>query len=317
MKTASRFLAALLIVLPMSCSPAPENEGYRIAVIPKGSTHEFWKSVEAGALEAARDLSTDSRPVSVNWKAPLRENDREQQIQVVEGFISQNIDGLVLAPLDDKALVRPVDEAARAGLPTVVIDSDLDYDQIVSFVATDNRRGGELAAEHLGGLLDGRGRVLLLRYQEGSASTRNREEGFLSKLTELYPQVELLSSGQYSGPTRETAKQAAENLINRFQDRIDGIFCPNESSTDGMLLALQDAGMAGQVRFVGFDSTETLLAALRNGHLHGLVVQNPREMGYRGVQTLVEYLDGQVVEPRIDTGVSLLTKDDVGEVKSR
>lgn len=287
---------------------------YRIAVIPKGTTHEFWKSIQAGAERAAAELAGEETPVEVIWKGPLRENDREQQIQVVEGFISQGVDGIVLAPLDDRALVRPVEEARQAGIPTVIIDSALHSDEIVSFVATDNYRGGELAAEHLGKRLRD-GRVILLRYQEGSASTNNREEGFLNRLRD-YPEIEILSSDQYSGATRETAKQASENLLNRFGEQVDAVFCPNESSTAGMLLALQDRGLAGKVLFAGFDAAEALLAALEAGELDALVVQNPEKMGYLGVRTMVRYLEGETIERRVDTGVFLLTSDNLEQFRS-
>src|SRR6266536_4513364 len=162
-----------------------------IAVIPKGTTHEFWKSIHAGSNKAATELSAQGSQVEVIWKGPLREDDREQQIQVVEGFTSQGVSGIVLAPLDNRALVRPVEEAKRASVPTVIIDSALASDAIASFVATDNRKGGMLAAERMGELLNGKGKVLLLRYQEGSASTEDREAGFIQRLKEKYPGIEL------------------------------------------------------------------------------------------------------------------------------
>ena len=225
--------------------------------------------------------------------------------------------GLVLAPLDDRALARPVEEAAGAGVPTVIIDSALQSNSAVSFVATDNGEGGRIAARRLGELLKGKGKVLLLRYQEGSASTREREEGFLSELKEKYPGVAVVSSDQYAGVTRDTAKRASENLLNRFGSEIDGVFTPNESSTAGMLLALQDMGRAGKVFFVGFDSNEAFLDALRGGQMHGFVVQNPFRMGYLGVRTMVEHLRGRAVEKRVDTGVMLITPEnlDSDEVK--
>src|SRR5690349_23714073 len=167
------------------------NGALAIAVIPKGTTHEFWKSIHAGALQAAQELGARGDSVSIVWKGPLREDDREQQVQVVEGFVSQGVKGIVLAPLDRQALVRPVDEARRAGIPTVVIDSRLDSDSIVGFVATDNAQGGRLAADRLGELLGGKGKALMLRYQEGSASTMERERGFLEELKAKYPGVTL------------------------------------------------------------------------------------------------------------------------------
>src|ERR671939_1140547 len=240
----------LLIVLSamafLGCSKAgPTGAGGKkkltIAVIPKGTTHEFWKSIQAGSIKAARELSAQGQEVEIIWKGPLREDDREQQIQVVEGFISQGVNGLVLAPLDNRALVRPVEEAQRAGLPTVIIDSGLESQNIVSFVATDNRKGGRLAADRLGELMGGKGKALLLRYQEGSASTEEREAGFLEEMKAKYPNVQVISSDQYAGATRDTAKRTSENLLNRFGDDVQGIFCPNESTTAGMLSALQDA----------------------------------------------------------------------------
>src|SRR2546425_4318278 len=270
-------------------------------------SHEFWESIHAGAIQAARELSAQGAPVNIIWKGPLREDDREQQIQVVEGFLSQGVHGIVLAPLDDRALVRPVEEARRAGVPTVIIDSRLESDAVVSFVATDNHKGGQLGAGRLGELLGGKGKVLLLRYAEGSASTAERERGFLEELRARFPGITLVSADQYAGPTRETAKRAAENLLNRYSGDLQGIFTPNESSTIGMLLALQDIGLAGKVRFVGFDAAATLIDAVRARQLDGVVVQNPMRMGYLGVKTMAERLRGKPVERVIDTGVMLVT----------
>jgi ribose transport system substrate-binding protein len=282
-----------------------------IAVIPKGTTHEFWKSIHAGANKAASELSAQGNQVEVIWKGPLREDDREQQIQVVEGFTTQGVSGIVLAPLDDRALARPVEEAKRAGVPTVIIDSGLISDSFVSFVATDNRKGGTLAADRLGQLLNGKGKVLLLRYAEGSASTNEREEGFLSQMKAKFPEIELISTDQYAGATRDTAKRASENLLNRFGDQVQGIFTPNESSTAGMLLALQDIGKAGKVFFVGFDSSQTFIDAMKANQLNGIVVQNPFNMGYLGVKTMVDHLSGRTVEKQTDTGVTLVTGDNL------
>jgi len=308
-------LVALGVLNMVGCTKPNGSSGgakkLTIAVIPKGTTHEFWKSIHAGSNKAARELSSQGTEVEVIWKGPLREDDREQQIQVVEGFTTQGISGIVLAPLDDRALVRPVEEAKRAAVPTVIIDSGLQTDAIVSFVATDNRKGGVLAADRLGQLLNGKGKVLLLRYAEGSASTTEREAGFLSEMKAKFPEIELVSTDQYAGATRDTAKRASENLLNRFGDDVQGIFTPNESSTAGMLLALQDINKAGKISFVGFDASQAFIDAMRAGQLHGIVVQNPFNMGYLGVRTMVDHLLGKAVEKKIDTGVMLVTKDNL------
>ena len=304
-------LLFLLSALLISCTTNNGKKKLTIAVIPKGTTHEFWKSIHAGSNKAAQELTAQGTEIEVIWKGPLREDDREQQIQVVEGFAAQGVSGIVLAPLDDRALVRPVTDARRAGVPTVIIDSGLESEEIVSFVATDNYKGGTLAAERMGQLLGGKGKVLVLRYAVGSASTTEGERGFIERIIKNFPGIELVSMEQYAGPTRETAKQASENLLNRFGDQVQGIFTPNESSTAGMLLALQDIGKAGKVSFVGFDVSQKFIDALNSGELHGIVVQNPFNMGYLGVKTMVESLLGRNVEKKIDTGVMLVTKDNM------
>ena len=304
------FLFVLCAFL-VGCTASNDKKKLTIAVIPKGTTHEFWKSIHAGSNKAAEELRAQGTDIEVIWKGPLREDDREQQIQVVEGFAAQGVSGIVLAPLDDRALVRPVADARRAGVPTVIIDSGLQSDEFVSFVATDNRKGGSLAAERMGQLLGGKGKVLVLRYAEGSASTTERETGFIETIKQKFPEIELVSTDQYAGATRETAKRASENLLNRFGDQVQGIFTPNESSTMGMLLALEDIGKAGRVSFVGFDVSQKFLEAINAGQLHGIVVQNPFNMGYLGVKTIVDNLRGRTVEKKIDTGVMLVTKENM------
>ena len=306
-------------LLALSCNRGGSNTGRKltIAVVPKGTSHEFWKSIHAGAVKAAQELSAQGTQIEVIWKGPLREDDREQQIQVVEGFASQGVNGIVLAPLDNRALARPVEEAKAAGVPTVIIDSALESTSLVSFVATDNRKGGRLGADRLGEQLGGKGKVILLRYAEGSASTEEREAGFLEEMKQKFPNVELISTDQYAGATRDTAKRAAENLLNRFGDEVTGIFCPNESTTAGMLSALQDAGKAGKVVFVGFDATQMFVDAMKAKQLHGIVVQNPFNMGYLGVRTMVESLQGKSVEKRIDTGVAMITPENLDAPESQ
>jgi len=300
-------LVILALALSLACAKHEANRsGFTVAVIPQGTTHEYWKSIHAGAVKAARDYAAQHVDVNVIWKGPLREDDREQQVQVVEGFLTQRVSGIVLAPFDKNALARPVEEAARAGIPTVVIDSALESAAPISFVASDNHHGGELAGEEMSRLLGGKGKVLLLRYQEGVFSTEQREKGFVDAIAK-HPGIQLISSNQYAGATRDTAKGAMENLLNRYGGEIDGLFTPNESSTAGALLALEDAGKAGKIRFLGFDSSEIFVKAMREKKLDGVVVQNPFRMGELGVKTLVDHLRGRPVDKRIDTGVTLIT----------
>ncbi len=273
-----------------------------VAVVPMGTTHEYWKSIHAGAVKAAREEA-----VELIWKGPQKEDDRAQQIAVVEDMIARRVDGIVLAPLDGKGLRNPVAEARRAGIPAVIVDSDLDGDEHISFIATDNYQGGRLGARRLAESLGGRGSVLMMRVMVGAESTMRREQGFLDEMRQ-HAAIRVVSDNQYGGITTETAYQTGENLLNRFP-AVDGVFCPNESTTFGMLRALTDAGKAGKIRFVGFDSSDKLIAALGQRHLDGLVLQNPFRMGELAVRTLARHLRdrGAPVEKRVDTGAVVAT----------
>jgi ribose transport system substrate-binding protein len=290
-----------------------KSGGYTVAVIPKGTTHEFWKSIHAGAVKAERELKEKGVKLQIVWQGPLREDDRNGQIQTVEANTARRVNGIVLAPLDSQALVGPVHSAIEAGVPVVIMDSGLKTDRYVSFVATDNYKGGVLAGEHLGKLLNGKGNVILLRYAVGSASTEEREAGFLEALKK-FPEIKIISQDQYAGPTRETGYQASQNLLNRYANEVNGIFCPCEPPTIAMAKALRDIGKAGgKVKMVGFDSGTQSVADLKNGDVQGLVVQDPLRMGYLGVMTLYQHLQGDKVEKRIDTGAKLVTAENMDQ----
>jgi len=287
-------------------------ENYTIAVIPKGTTHEFWKSINAGAVKAERELRAQGANVEVIWKGPLREDDRDQQIQVIENFISRRVSGIVVAPLDSKALIRPISTAMRAKVPVVIMDSGLNSENYVSFVATDNFKGGQLGAEHLGKLLGDKGKVILLRYAVGSNSTEQREAGFLDVMQKKFSGIQILSSDQHAGATRETCYQAAQNLLSRYGKEVDGMFAPCEPVTIGVTMALRNIGRAnGQVKLVGFDAGTQSVEALKRGDVQGLVLQNPVKMGYLSVMTMVDHLRGKKVEKRIDTGVTVATPENM------
>jgi ribose transport system substrate-binding protein len=301
-------------VLMLSCatsSASAADKPHVIAVIPKGTTNEFWKAVNAGAFKARDELRAKGVPVEIIWKGPLKEDDREQQIQVVENFVSRRVSGIVLAPLDSRALVQPVVSAGQAKIPVVIMDSGLNSERYVSFVATDNFKGGVMAGAHLASLLEGKGNVILLRYQVGSASTEEREAGFLEAL-KSHPGIKVISSNQHAGPTRETAYQASQNLLNRYGREVNGVFCPAELPSGAMAMALRDIGRgAGKVKMVGFDAGSKSIEDLKNGDLQALVVQDPLGIGYESVLTMVTHLQGGKVERRLGTRVALITKENM------
>lgn len=298
----------ILSIALMVCSIA-FAAGEKIAVIPKGTTHNFWKSVEKGARQAGEEFNAE-----IVWKGPLTEDDRAQQIAVVQQFVVDDADAIVLAPLDDTALRNPVRSAMERNKPVVIFDSALKGEvgkDFTSFVATNNYLGGQIAGEELARLLGGKGKVVLLRYSEGSASTAKREAGFLEVMGR-HPGIEVIQSNRYAGATISAAQDTAMNMLDRLREA-DGIFTSNESATQGMILALRQTGLIRRKTLVGFDTSSFLLAALRRGDVKALVAQNPTKMGYLGVKTALDYLRGNEFEPEIDTGCVLVTKENLND----
>ncbi len=302
------FVAAGSLAL-VGCGDSDAGGATRIAVIPKGTTHEFWKAIEKGARGAAEELG-----VEMIWKGPIQEDDRASQIKVVQQFVTQRVDGIALAPMDNVGLARPVAAARKAGIPVVVYDSGLDGtpgQDYEAYVATDNLEGGRIAGRKLAELLGGSGKVVMLRYQAGSASTALREQGFLEAIG-ANSGIEVLSSDQYAGATIGEAKTKASNLMNVLREA-DGVFCPNESVTVGMLGALRQEGLLEAVQFVGFDSSETLATALEAGQIEALVLQDPVDMGARAVRTLVAAIRGESYEVEVDTAIAVATPENHAE----
>ena len=293
---------------------APENPGenkkLRIAVIPKGTTHEFWKSVHAGAANAAKEFDN----VEIIWKGPMKEDDREGQISVVTDFVTEKVDGICLAPLDAASLMNSVELSLDNNIPVVIFDSGLeDHSKIVSYVATNNAAGGAAAARRLADALGGKGKVILLRYTAGSESTEQRENGFLETMEADFPDIQILSSDQYSGVTPEESLQKTTDLLNKYQDEVDGLFAVCEPNATGALGALLETELAGKVKFIAFDPNDMLIEGLKADQVHGIVLQNPVNMGYEAVRSIVRHLQGEQVEKRIDTGEIVATLENMDD----
>lgn len=309
------FLLSLLLAIAVflgcnsssSTSQPGESAGgeLRIAVIPKGTSHQFWMSVHAGARAAAEELGD----VEVLWKGPETEADTAGQISVVKNFITGRVDGICLAPNHSQALIDVVSEANAEGIPVVIYDSGLgEGAEVVSYVATDNYRGGVLAGERLADAIDHEGEVILLRYKEGSESTEQREQGFLDAM-EKEPKIEVISSDQYAGTTTQEAMQKATQLLNKYREQVDGIFAVCEPNCNGTLEALVQTGLAGQVKFVAFDPSDRLIAGMSNGHVSGILLQDPFEMGRQSVLAVVKHIRGEAVDPVINTGEYVATAE--------
>ena len=306
-----RYFIALLLTAAAACfvaAPACNRKaggGRRtIAVIPKGVSHFFWQSVHAGAEAAGRESN-----VEIVWKGPAQETDYAGQTNIVEDAISRRVDGIVLAPTHKDALVPVVERAAREGIPVTIMDSGIGTENYVSYVATDNRQGGANAAERLAQRLGGKGRVAILGVKAGSVSTDQREEGFRETIKAKYPDIEVVAF-QYGESDRARSLDRATDILTAHPD-LDGFFASNESSTVGAVQAIKQKGLAGKVVLVGFDSSPNLIEDLKAGAIDSLVLQNPYKMGYEAVKAMVAKLDGQTPPRTIDTGVKLLTKENL------
>ena len=230
----------------------------------------FWRAVEGGAREGAKEAGAE-----IIWKGSLKEDDPAQQIQIFEQFVAEDVGGIVLAPIDDAALKRPVATAMQKGIPVVIMDSAFEGEPLKDFVcsvSTNNHRAGEMAGEQLGKLLDGKGKVVLFRYKEVWASTGQREAGFLEAI-KRFPDIQVILDNRYSGTTISEAHSAALNMLDKLKEA-DGIFCSNEPSTLGMLLALKQNNLAGSKELVGFDTSPGLVEGLKRGEIQALVAQN-------------------------------------------
>ena len=302
---------------PAKQSGAADGGGgkkFVIGVIPKGTTNEFWQSVHAGAERAAKELGD----VEVLWQGPVVESDLDDQVRLFQTLQTRNVDGICVAPIDSQALVSYVAEAAEDGVPVVIFDSALaDESKIVSYVATDNYRGGELAADRMAEALGGEGDVVMLRYSVGSESTEQREAGFLDRLKAKHPKVNVLSSDEYAGETAEQALAKATQVLPRFRDQVDGVFAVNESNATGVYGALRDLDLAGKVKFVAFDPNATLIRGMEEGQVHGIVLQDPVTMGYESVRAMHAHLTGKPVEKRVRTGEHVATPENRNEPKMK
>lgn len=302
-------LAASLAVVWLGCGEekAPEGEGKKkltFAVIPKADVFTFWPTVRKGAEAAAKELG-----VEMIWRGAKNETSFGEEIEIVQTMIGRGVDGIVLAPQSATALVKVVEDATDRGIPVVVIDSGLNSQKQVSFVATDNYQGGVMGAERLALIIGKKGKVALIKNIPGSASTEQREKGFRDTVAKKYPHIQLVAE-QYAMGTPTKANEVVTTILEAHRD-LAGIFTANEPGAIGALNAVRNAGLAGKCRIVGFDASPTLIKGIREGTLDSTVVQNPFEMGYLGVRTLYDHLHHKKVQKVIRTSLKLVTRENL------
>ena len=280
---------------------APEKP--EIAVIPKGLAHQFWLTVKAGADAAGAELNAD-----IIWQGPAKETEIEKQISIIDDMITRGVDGIVMAACDENALIPTLDKAIAAGIKVVTIDSGVKSDAPLSFVATDNVAAAKAAADALAKLIGGPGKVGLIPFVPGAATSELREQGFKEGVA-ANPGLELVAT-LYCHSDVAKAMDAARDMMTANPE-LKGIFAANEAAAIGAAQAIRTAGKQGQVFLVAFDAAEEEVAALREGVIQALIVQNPFNMGYLGVKTALDALAGKPVEKRVDTGVLVVTKENI------
>ena len=298
--------AALLLALP-ACRG---NRTKRIAVVPKATSHEFWVFVHTGAAAAGQKFG-----VEVLWNGPAQETEYDRQMQIVDSMIAQHVDGLAVAATERKALNRSLDRAAELGIPVTVFDSGVDSTNYLSFIATNNYQGGQMAARELARLVSSKGKVAMIMNAPGSLSTMDRERGFEDVIKSEFPKIEIVAR-QFSMSDRSKGMAAAENILTAHAD-LDGIFASSEPSSTGAALALKSRGLSSKVKCVGFDASDDLIDYLKGGTIQALVVQDPFRMGFEAVKTLVDKLNGITPPKQIDLPARVVTKDDLDKPEVR
>ena len=292
----------LIIIFYINCLNR-ESQRIRILVTPQSVVASFWVTVKAGADSAGKELGID-----VIWKGPPTEADVDNQISILEDYINQGIDAIVLAALDNKALIPIVKRAVSRNIPVILIDSGIDSDDPASFIATDNILGANMAARMLAKLIGFRGKVALIPFFPGTSTSIHREKGFKDEIAK-YPDIELVTV-LYSQNDMAVAMAVTENILTAFPD-IDGIFAANEPGAIGASQAILARGLAGKVKIVGFDAAPNEIDALKKNIIQALIVQNPFKMGYLGVKYAVDVIHGKKVPKIVDTGVTVVTNENL------
>jgi ribose transport system substrate-binding protein len=265
--------------------------------------HQFWLTVRSGADAAGEEFNAN-----IVWNGPDKETEIAKQINIVQDMISRRVDAIVMAACDENALVDAVHQALDAGIPVVTIDSGVKSDRPLSFIATDNLHAARLAADELARLIGEEGSVGMIPIVPGAATSEMREQGFKEGAAN-YPGMKIVSILHCDSDAAK-AMSVTEDMMTAHPNLV-GIFALSEPGAVGAAQAIESAGKAGQIKIVGFDASGEELNALERGTIQALVVQSPFNMGYLGVKAAIDAIEGRPVEKRIDTGVTIITKDNL------
>ena len=304
--TMRHLLAALAGLLLFVAAASCQEKRPSVVFIPKSSDQVYWTFMRNGVDRAIEE----SGSIALTWRGPSTNNDTDSQISILKLYSRPGVDAIVIAPTDRERLEEPIRQAAALGIRIIVVDSAVNGDAHHYFITTDNYGAGQLAAKHLAKLLGARGQIAVFRTVAGSASTDDRANGFVDYLAENCPQMEIVAD-TYGGGSRGELMHNAALVLDQHQ-RIDGIFAVNESSSDGVLRALISKGLAGKKRFIGFDATDYLLEALSRREIDGLIVQDPRRMGYLGIKAALAAINNIPFGKKTQTiDATIVTRDNL------
>ena len=295
--------AAASVALAGSCGRSGRKI---IGVVPKATSHLFFVSIHSGVRTAAQEFGVD-----IIWNGPNDETDSNRQIQIVDSMITQGVAALAISATDERALTAPVERAIAAGIPVTVFDSGVNTDRYVTFVATDNAGAGVTAARRLGALTAGKTTLAMVMQKPGGASTGARERAFEETIAQQFPKHSIVAR-QYCMADRARALAAAENILTAHPD-IGGIFCSSEAASLGAIQALGARGMAGKVRLVTFDTSQTHVDALKAGTIDVMLVQDAVRIGYEAVASLARKLRGETPARLASLPAREIVRADLGQ----
>ncbi|MDD3369330.1 MAG: substrate-binding domain-containing protein [Lachnospiraceae bacterium] len=288
------------------------GEAYNITVIIKATDSDYWQTVLLGA-QAAADESGGK--IKITTAGPASETDIDEQVTILENAVASNPSGVVIASISSDSTVPAVEEAVGKGIPVVTVDNKLNTDAYTQHLATDHYAAASEAAEAMvaewkeAGVDPAGKKVVAVSADSGSAVNQARCNGFLDKIQELVPDIEVIET-QYCDNDISKAQDTVDNLILANDDLI-GVFGDNNHMGDGIANSVDQNGKAGEIICYAFDSDDTEIEAIKKGVLTGIVVQDPFGMGHDGVLAVVDTLEGKTVEHDVTAATTLVTQDNL------
>ncbi|MDQ0338326.1 ribose transport system substrate-binding protein [Caldalkalibacillus uzonensis] len=318
MKNGIVFLALMLVFTSLltacSSSPADEQQGVSnggdddgklyIPLISKGFQHQFWQAVRLGAEQAAEEFD-----VEITFEGPETESQVDKQIEMLQAALDRNPDAIGFAALDSQSALPLLERARDNNIPVIAFDSGVDSDIPLATAATDNIAASALAADKMAELIGNKGKVALIVHDQTSRTGVDRRDGFVNRINEQYPDIEIIDI-QYGGGDHLRSTDLAKAILQAHPD-LDGFFGANEGSAIGIVNAVRELNKEGEIVIIGYDSGKQQIEGIKSGIMAGAITQNPIGIGYETVKAAVQVISGESVPETIDTGFFWYDKDNI------